>query len=505
MRLLRGGLARSISARAQSSLTNLNPVSLALFSLAGETPVRPAPEYKITESEIFLPMPRISTKAALLASVLSVCSMMENHANAESFALAEYSALDQGRANAGATVQTDDASAAFANPALMTFYEQPTFTGATSSVTGDSELFQDQGSVDLTGAALGDDAADFLDDGLIPALHVIYPINGRWALGLAVTAPFGLSTSYDPSWPGRYQALESELVTINVSPSAAYRLTNTLSIGFGLNAQYSEAKLSNAIDFGAICYAGLGASACTDLRLTPQAADGRVVIQGDDWSFGYNLGAAWAPTERWRFGVAYRSEINHELKGDADFTIPVAAAPLTAGGLFADVGARARLSLPATLEAGVMWRASDRITIYGDIRERLWSSFDEIRVEFANPLQPDAVEQVNYKDTTRYAAGIDYRLNNQWIVRGGYAYDESPTNEAYRTARIADDRRRYYALGVSWTAPKNWRVDAAYNRVEIADNDYDRVGRFGDRMRGEFEGAANVFSIGVTKRLGARD
>jgi long-chain fatty acid transport protein len=450
-------------------------------------------------------MPRITTKAALLASVLAACVMTAGHANAESFALNEYSALDQGRANAGAAVQTDDASAAFANPALMTLFSQPTFTGVLSSVTGDSERFHNQGSVDLTGVALGNDAQDFLDDGLIPALHVVYPIDNGWTLGLAITAPFGLATSYDPSWPGRHQALESELITINVNPSAAYQITDTLSIGLGVNAQYSQATLSNAIDFGAICYTALGASTCAGLSLTPQAADGRATVEGDDWSFGYNLGVAWAPKERWRFGVAYRSEIDHELKGDADFTAPPAAAPLMADGLFADSGARARLELPATLQAGVKWRAGDRITLYGDIRERYWSRFDEIRVQFANPLQPDAVEQVHYKDATRYAVGLDFQLNDEWIVRGGYAYDETPTNKAYRTARIADDSRRYYAMGVSWTAPDNWRVDAAYNRVQVADNTYDRVGRFGDRVRGEFEGAANVLSIGVTRRLGARN
>lgn len=444
-----------------------------------------------------------AAKAVLLASVLAAALLAAGDADAESFALNEYSALDQGRGNAGAAVQTDDASAAFANPALMTLYDRPAVTIAMSGVTGDSERFLDAGSVDVTGAPLGGEAADFLADGAIPALHLVYPA-GRWALGLAITAPFGLSTSYDSDWPGRYQALDSELETINVNPSAAFRLTDALSLGFGVNAQYVEARLGSAIDFGAVCFGALGPATCAGMGLAPQAADGSVLVEGDDWSFGYNAGLAWTPSERWRVGVTYRSAIDHELEGGADFTVPAAAAALAASGLFADTGARAGLRLPATLEAGVLWRASERVTLYGDIRHRYWSRFDEIRVRFDNPLQPDAVEPAHYENTTRYAVGLDYRLNDRLIVRAGYAYDESPTNEAFRTARLADDQRRYYALGASWFASDNIEIALAYNRVEIDDHDYDRTGRFGERVRGAYEGAANVFAIGLTKRFGAR-
>lgn len=238
------------------------------------------------------------------------------------------------------------------------------------------------------------------------------------------------------------------------------------------------------------------------LGLTPQAADGRAVVKGDDWSFGYNLGIVWAPDGRWRLGVTYRSEIAHKLEGDADFTVPASASLLTASGLFADTGASARLDLPASLEAGVMWRASDRTTLYASVRERYWSSLREIRVKFDNPLQPDAVEEANYKDATRYAVGVDYKLSDQWVLHAGFAVDETPTNEAHRLARIADDTRRYYAIGASWTGSEDWRLDIGYNWVEIADNEFDHVGDFGERLRGKFEGAAHVLSIGVTRSFG---
>lgn len=440
----------------------------------------------------------VASGAACLIAALAATG----EARADSFALNENSTVELGRANAGPTTQTDDASAAFGNPALMSLFEAPTFTASLSGVFGADESFRDAGSTDITGAPLGPGAENFLDDAAVPALHAVYPLDGRWALGLSVTAPFGLATSYESSWAGRYQAIESELITISINPSVSYRLSDTLSIGAGLSAQYAEATLTNAIDFGVVCLGALEPAACASLGLLPQSADGLAAIEGDDWGYGFNIGVAWTPSETLRIGLAYRSQVDHELEGDADFTVPPQAAVLTAGGAFADTGGSAALDLPATLEAGVRWQASERATVYANLRWRYWSSVEELRVRFDNPAQPDAVEELHYEDSGRIAVGLDYVLSEDWAVRGGVAYDETPTQHEFRSARISDDNRLYFALGASYTGWDGWQVDLAYNRVEIEDHDFDHVGNFGDRLLGEYSGAADVVSIGLTRRLG---
>ena len=444
---------------------------------------------------------RVAIMRAASALALTVACAVSGPAFADSFALNENSALELGRASAGATTQTGDASAAFGNPALMSLFEQPTFTAAVSGVFGAGESFTDAGSTDLLGAPLGPGADNFLDDSAVPALHVVYPIDRRWAVGLAVSVPFGLSTSYDPNWAGRYQAIDSELKTVNINPNVAYRVSDTLSLGLGFSAQYVSATLTNAIDFGAVCLGALDPATCFGLGLAPQAADGRVSVDGDDWTYGGNVGLAWTPTPDLVVGLAYRSEIDHELRGDADFDVPAQAALLTAGGAFVDSTASAKIDLPATLEAGVRWRASERATLYLDARWRYWSSVQQLRVHFANPAQPDSVIQLHYEDSGRVSVGLDYALSDHWAVRGGLAYDETPTQDEFRSARISDDNRMYYALGASWTGWEGWQVDLAYNRVEIDDHNFDHVGSFGDRLVGRYEGAADVVSIGVTRRL----
>jgi long-chain fatty acid transport protein len=225
-----------------------------------------------------------------------------------------------------------------------------------------------------------------------------------------------------------------------------------------------------------------------------------VVVKGDDWGFGFNAGLTWTPAKDILLGLHYRSEVKQKLSGSADFTVPTAARVLTTGGAFSDTGASAKIDLPATLEAGVQWRATEQLTLYGDVRWRGWSSVDELRVQFDNVTQSDAVDELRYKDATRIAVGLDYRLNDHWTLRGGIAQDETPTRDAYRTARISDDDRNYYALGASWAAGDGWQLDFAYNRVEIADHAFDHVGDFSERLRGAYEGAADIISIGFTWR-----
>ncbi|QYJ01372.1 outer membrane protein transport protein [Thalassovita mediterranea] len=437
-------------------------------------------------------------RSALAVSLLAATALVP--ANADSFAVNEYSASDLGRANTGRVTQTEDPAAAFGNPALMTRFDRATASIVASGILGNAE-YDDKGSTDALGNPLGGNADGFLSSEALPAGHLVYPLNDRVALGLSVTVPFGLSTDYDPDWPGRYQALTSELQTININPSIAYDVTDTLSAGLGVNAQYIDARLTSAIDFGAVCFNQAGPATCAPAGVVPQMADGNIAIEGDDWSYGWNAGLAWEPHPDWLIGLHYRSGIDHDIEGDADFTVPANAGFLTATGAFSDTGGAAALDLPASTELGVRWQATARATLYANAQWTEWSSIEELRVQFDNPVQPDSVEELNYEDAGRYGFGGDYQLSDAWTLRAGYAFDESPAPVQFRTARIPDNDRHIFALGTSWEPTADWTFDAAYNRVKIEDADFDRTGDFGDRVVGTFSGHADVISVSATRRF----
>ncbi|MHB8697739.1 MAG: OmpP1/FadL family transporter [Sulfuricaulis sp.] len=82
--------------------------------------------------------------------------------------------------------------------------------------------------------------------------------------------------------------------------------------------------------------------------------------------------------------------------------------------------------MPETLSLSSDHQLNERRAIMGDVSRTRWSRIPEVRISFDNALQPDAVEILNWKDSTRYAVGASCVLNEHWTWRTGIAYDQSP-------------------------------------------------------------------------------
>ena len=419
-------------------------------------------------------------------------------AMAGGFSINENSAADLGRANSGRVTAVHDASVAFGNPALMVRFDHLTISNTASYIFGQAE-FENQGSVDLTGQSLGGDTDGFFDSAIVPSLQIVYPVSDKLAAGLSVNVPYGLSSTYDEGWAGRYQGLGSELTTININPSLAFALSDRLSIGGGVNVQYAHTELSSAVDFGAVCFGTLGPEACSGAGLLPQSADGRLVVEGDDWSFGYNIGGAFSPSDSLTFGAHFRSRIRHDIEGEADFTVPGNAQALTASGAFTDTEGVAELPLPATFEVGMEWRVSEKLSLYANVIHTNWSDLEELRIDFDNPAQPAVVEELNFQDAQRYGVGGDLRLNEAWVLRGGFSFDEGAAPDESRTVRIPDNDRYIYAAGIGYEGIETWKIDAAFNRFDFKTTEFQRIGPAADFVAGTIRADVNVISIGATK------
>ncbi len=358
-----------------------------------------------------------------------------------------------------------------------------------------SAVFQNQGSSIVTGAALtGDNSTDSGVDIFVPNLYTAWDVSDRVKIGLGINSPFGLKTKYNDDWVGRYYAVNSELTTININPTLAAKLTDNLSVGVGVNLQYAEAELSNAIDFGLIGFSNR-------LPTRPQASDGFVKLTGDDWSWGYNLGLLYELNQKTRIGLAYRSPIKHELEGDADFTVPAAVTPLTATGRFRDTGVKTELKLPDTLSLSAYHEISPRVAVTADVTWTGWSSFEELRVKFDNPVEPDNVQPENWHDSFRYSLGVNYALSNAWQLRAGVAYDESPSDEKYITPRIPDDNRTWLAIGASFTPSDAFSFDVGYAHLFIDDTSTNLESTTNGRLRGKFDSHVDIVGVQMTWRF----
>ena len=435
---------------------------------------------------------------------VSLAAITAGSASAGGFSVAEYSVRDLGQANAGYAAYAEDASTIWANPAGLAALEDFTVTTGAHYIIGRGE-FIDQGSRGAAGGPLaGGEEDDLFEDTAVPNLYAALPIgDGRIVAGLGVSAPFGLATDYAPGSVTRYQSLESSLQVVDINPSFAVQVTDELSIGFGVSAQYADAELTNAVDFGALCLGQVEPTApgtCAPLGLTPQMADGLATVEGDSWAWGANAGLRWTPAEGTHVGLSYRSEVSHELEGDADYDTPAAAAALFAPA-FTDTPARADLDLPAEAAVSVSHAATGRLDLNASIVWKGWSSVDALAVDFENPAQPDTSEPLNYSDTIKVSAGAEYEWTPELTVRGGVAFDESPTDETFRSPRVPDSNRTIVAAGVSWTPAPDWTIDAGWQHLFFEDAPIDTTGPGGDRLLGETENAADIVSIGVSWRM----
>ncbi len=433
------------------------------------------------------------------------CGALASSVHAAGFALIENSASGQGNAYAGAAAVAEDASTIFFNPAGMTRLSSRQIVAAGHVIYTKAD-FTNQGSTHALGGDLNGGNDDPGGTAFVPNFYYVQPMQNGWSFGLGVNAPFGLATEYDDDWVGRYHAVISDLKTVNINPSIAWKATDALSLGAGISVQYVDVTLSSAVDFGAICYAFLGPASCDASGYFPQLSDGFADLTGDngsDLSWGFNLGLLYELNPATRVGLAYRSEIDHHVDGKADFTVPAAGAFALANGLFVDTGVKADVTMPQSVSLSLYHDLDSKLALLADVTWTGWGTFEELRIRYDNPGQPDSVTTENWENTWRYSLGAIYKLNSAWLLRGGLAYDETPIPDAeHRTARIPGNDRTWISLGTSWMYSKALTFDVGYSHLFIPDTKTNNtlessIPTLAATLKGNYEASVDILSAQV--------
>jgi long-chain fatty acid transport protein len=432
---------------------------------------------------------------------LSLLALGAAEARASGFQLAEQSARGLGNAFAGGAAVAADPSTIFYNPAGMTRLDGTQISGTISFIFPSGE-WSDRGSKDAFGSPLtGGDGSNGGVTAIVPIFYLLYTIDEQWSLGLGVNVPFGLATEWTSTWKSRYQAIESDIKTINVQPSVAYRIDDQWSVGAGVDYQYIDVRLTQAVDYGTIAVASLGPAPANALGLSPQGNDGRGIIEGDDTSWGFNFGALYEMDEATRFGVHYRSKIKHRLTGDGKFTIPEKAKPLQATGAFVDTDVVANITLPETINLSGVHDLDEDWTVMGDVQWTRWSRIESIDIDYKNPAQPASSLDLQWDDTFKLAAGADYKYSDKVTLRFGVAYDQDPTKRQTRSARLPTNDRYWLSMGFTYQMKENMTLDFGYTHIWIKDGKVNQGGSFGDQVVGKSENKVDLFAIGGTLKF----
>ncbi|MFP3942576.1 MAG: OmpP1/FadL family transporter [Alphaproteobacteria bacterium] len=429
-----------------------------------------------------------------MAAILLLSSLAAAPAaRAAGFYIKEHSAQGLGRAFAGVSAYAPDASAVFFNPAALTQLEEVTATSSVYGLILDSEQ-QNNGTV-RTVPGLDDPVpvpgtpGDNPFDPLIPLgnFYIAGPADDDGLyVGLGVTSPFGLNVKYNGDFFGRFDSLKSLLFTMNVQPTIAYKITDNISVGAGLDIQYAEVTLTNALP-----------------NLDPALGDGFFRVEGDDWNLSWNAGIH-ADLGNLQLGAHYRASVDYLIKGEA--TIRGLFGPLEPVNGFFE--AAAPLTLPDIVSGGLVYSVPETgFRLLFDVTWFDWSDFDEIRIDLAPGLNLGMPQ--NYDDTWSFALGGEYDINENFTVRAGTQYDQTPTRDGFRTTRVPDGDRWWAAAGLSFRLSDRYSVDLSYAHVFVTNELIDVTEAFFEgtpaevlvRTRSRNRGEADLVALGLTAQF----
>lgn len=377
-------------------------------------------------------------KKILTLTALSTV-LLATSANAAGFHLREQSTAAQGNAFAGATAGAENNTYAYFNAAGLTRQKGTQFTIGGTYIAPKAEA----GNVKLADGSRGQDINNIVHAAVAPYMTYSNQVDDRTFVGVALNVPYGMVTKYDRDWAGSDHGITSKVTSVTVTPMAAYKATDKLSLGAGLQLQYIKAKLSNTVS-GTDVYSRL---------------------KGDTFDIGYQLGAMYEFNDKTRVGVGYRSQIKHKLKGEIEADASMLGPNFNAL-LNQDISAR--LTTPAMASVGVFHEVNDKWSVMAEYQRVFWSSFENLTIvgdKYNQATGNISSVKENWRDTDFYAIGANYKIDHQWTWRLGLAYDKSAVSYEDRTPRIPDSSRMWYSTGLNYQYNDKLSFDFAYTYI----------------------------------------
>ncbi|MBK1649699.1 OmpP1/FadL family transporter [Rhabdochromatium marinum] len=426
----------------------------------------------------------------ILIASTSTGIAITNTVQASGFAVPEISVAGLGTANA-LVANADDPGAFAFNPAAMVFHDRNSIAAGGLFIGPDFSVRTANGRQESQGA-------DWL---VAPMMQAAIKLNDHWWAGLGINAPFGLETrwatgTFEPltftttlpngaEIPISPQPTQSKLETIDIVPTLSYRVNDQWSLSAGADIYWLKSAQLN--------------SSLTDLS-------------GDGTGWGFNLSTLYQQGP-WSLGANFHSAATVKVTGKfRPLNQNLAALYIQSGGLMGLPPAQSAeldLNLPWRLQLGARYKLTPKLAVEFDWTRMGWSEFDRIQVESRDTGQVLLEDRNQWQDASAYRLGVTFKLTPETLLRFGYAYDENAQPDDYFSARVPDNDRQLFSLGVSQQLSDTWRIDAGYTFVMFEDRDFDGVRPYNPyqapadingttAIAGEYQSQAHLIGIEVS-------
>lgn len=358
-----------------------------------------------------------SYHAHLMAALcVSLCGAAEAMANTPS------QQAQQGGVGAGAATR-DSAGSLFANPATITGLSH-------NQVHADLTLSWRTAGYTREVQGTERDTARLLSVDMQP--------NIAFSRQLADTGLFvsvGVGRGYldrthwlDEGGEQRWHSIYSGLRTWEVSPGAAYAISDRFSVGANLHLTRVHAYGYQAVDYGALVADQFNKE---DIPAEAPGNEGRAHMdfKGNTGAFG--LGATFSPGERTTLGVAFTSAATVDIAGEVSVYQPRNAFFATDYSDQENAPASLEMTLPRKLQLGVHHALSESLEVQADVELVQWSQLDAIVIDVAADTlggitQPDRRLETSFKNVAAARVGVTRHTAPGKSMFFGLGYVSSP-------------------------------------------------------------------------------
>ena len=418
--------------------------------------------------------------------------------SAQGFGLNEIGSCAVSRASATTGAPCDDASALFWNPAAGTRLDR--------GITAYGGL----ASIDVRGNFTPDftSGAQYyrpnIPTSFPPHLFVNWRGAGRYAVGLGVYVPYGLTSQWRDDFPGRFSALRASIATIYVQPNFSYDVTPNWAIGGGPIIGHSTVQLSQSLDLSQQKLPTGGTFA--DLGIAPGTEFGRAYLKGSASGYGFHVGVHGKIGNSLQVGARFMSSMAFDYN-DAnarfmqlqtglvvpDATIGAAlgvpkgtpydyilATQFRTGGALVEQKVKTTITHPGQVQVGIGYTAPTGTLLSADWGYILWKKFDRLPVNFQGPASASSRSLIeDYHNSSSYRFSAEQKFARYWNLTGrlGFSITQTPAPDVTVTPLLPDQDRRNFGAGLGIPLGPRYTIDLGYLHVDTQG----RRGRTGER------------------------
>ena len=304
----------------------------------------------------------------------------------------------------------------------------------------------------------------------IPAMGFSYKINDKWAVGLGGLGIGGFGVDYAQDntnpvlgpRPLGFGQVFSSYSLLKFTPAVAFAPSESFSLGFSANVAWATLTVDPA---------PFAPPAISNPGPPPDAYYSRATSTDGSFGFGFQAGLLWKATDNFSLGASYSSPLKFDdFKWNSMWENPNITTPSPFGGVFGTARElQFGLDMPGWGSVGLGWQPTPALTFAADFRYYWYESTEGFKLD--NPEQPfdqfGAVQGFGWENIWALATGLQYQINDTWIVRGGYNYAQNPIPDGLSFINIPAPAivQHHATLGLSVWVTESIALDFSYYKA----------------------------------------